>query len=135
MTRSARERHRQEILDYIGNPANDFPTRAVLAAHVCGFASMKSLYRFFTPGELHELEAEGLAIRRLKYAPQLSAIDKGIIQAASEGDAQAAKLCYQRFENWAVPNKMELTGRDGSPLAPSTINVQFVTPDPDESKT
>jgi len=33
---NAKNRHRRKILEYIGNPENDFPTRDAMAVKACG---------------------------------------------------------------------------------------------------
>ena len=100
MAKLRKDRIREIILEYIGDPSNDFPTRSYIAVSVVGFKHHATLYNHFTPQELCEIETQGLARRREKYAPELSKVDMGLLQKAADGDAQAAKLCYQRFEGW-----------------------------------
>ena len=92
--------HREKLLEYLGNPANEILTRDKLATEVLGFAFGPSLYEVFTPDELYEIDREALELRRKRYAMQLAAVDCGILASARKGDAAAAKLAYQRLEGW-----------------------------------
>ena len=94
-----KDEHKANILRYLGNPENDIPTRTVLAA-IIGI-SRQTLYDTFTIQELSEIEHEALELRRTQYAPQIAKIDKAIMKAAANGDAQAAKLVFQRLEGWS----------------------------------
>lgn len=95
----AKDKHKANILRYLGDPENDIPTRTVLAA-IIGL-SRETLYQTFTIQELSAIEHEALALRRERYAPQIARIDKAVMKAAERGDAQAAKLAYQRLEGWS----------------------------------
>ncbi len=102
----AKEKHRETILKHISNPSNEIPDRTRLAIEVLGFKNSQQLYDYFTTDELYKIEAEGLDIRRTKYAPQLSRVDKALLTSAEEGDTAAAKLVYQRFEGWGETKKV-----------------------------
>lgn len=104
--------HEEKMLKYLSNPDNEFPTRVVLTTEVLGLATSQQLYKLFTLEELEEIEAKSLALRRSKYAPELSKVDKAMLRKASEGDSASAKLCYQRFEGWS--EKKDLTVIPGS---------------------
>ena len=108
VARTKKEIRRQQILDYLGDPSKDFPDRSFIALSVCGYKEVSSLYKIFTKDELGEIEREGLDLRRKKYAPELSKADKGLLKRASEGDPQAVKLCYQKFENWKESSKVDV---------------------------
>lgn len=110
---SAKERHTVTILEYLGDPDNDWPTRSYLATEVCKYKRVKQLYAVFTVDELNELEKQALEFRRKKYAGSLAEVDQGLMKAAQEGNPAAAKLVYQRFEGWVESAKIEL---DGKPL-------------------
>jgi len=70
------------------------------------------IYRYFTPEELTEIEVQALAIRRRKYSLMLAKVDDGVLKRGAEGDPQAAKLAYQRFEGWepSEKKKIDVTG-------------------------
>lgn len=99
--------HEEKMLKYLSNPDNEFPTRVLLATEVLGLATSQQLYKLFTLEELEAIELKALSIRRTKYAPELSRVDRAMLRQAREGDSKAAKLCYQRFEGWS--EKKDLT--------------------------
>ena len=70
------------ILEYIGNPENDIPTRDALAVTALR-VTRKTLYKHFTPDELSALEKEGPELRRTKYAPGLSKADTALLREAA----------------------------------------------------
>lgn len=106
----AKDRHRITLLEYLGNPENGFPSRLELSVQVLGFKSQQHIYKVFTPEELSEIEREALDIRRTKYASRIAMVDQGLIVKAASGDAQAAKLVYQRFEGWSEKQLIEHSG-------------------------
>lgn len=120
----AKDKHRLTIIEYIGNPSNDFPNRETIATEVLGFSLRQQLYNTFTVDELSEMEAEGLELRRKKYAPELSKVDTAMLKAAGEGDSKAAKLCYQRFEGWSEKKGLEISAPGGGPLKWETTYVK-----------
>ena len=112
----AKERHKCKLLEYLGNPENDFPTRLFMNNEIIGFKDPTRIYKVFTLDELDEIEAEALKIRRKKYKPGIAKADKALLEKAHDGDVAAIKLCYQRFEDWSEKQRKELTGADGAPL-------------------
>jgi hypothetical protein len=119
---NAKERHRIKIIEYLGNPDNDFPNRETIASTVLEI-SKQALYKHFTLDELQEIEQEGLELRRTKYAAHLAQIDISLLKEAKKGKTDSAKLAYQRFENWSEKHNHEVTGKDGGPIeAEFTVN-------------
>ncbi|RZB38007.1 MAG: hypothetical protein SRB2_00353 [Desulfobacteraceae bacterium Eth-SRB2] len=106
----AKDRHKQQPLEYLGNPENKFCTRYDMGTKVLGFKDNSTLYRHFTPNELSEIEVESLEIRRKKYSPEIAKVDLALLKKAQEGDVRAAKLCYERFEGWSEKMRNEITG-------------------------
>jgi hypothetical protein len=100
-----KEAYKTKILEYIGNPDNDFPNRQELASEIG--ITKATLYKHFSPEELYDLEITGLELRRKRYAPRLSKADLALIKKAEEGDVSAIKLCYQRFEDWAERKRID----------------------------
>lgn len=124
--------YKETMLEYLSNPANEIPTRVLLATEVLGMAHSQRLYDAFTVEELEAIEAESLKIRRTKYAPELSKVDNAMLKSASKGDARAAKLCYQRFEGWS--EKKDLTVIPGKDEDGNRMKweVEIVRPDVDK---
>jgi hypothetical protein len=123
---TAKEKHREKLLEYLGNPENEFLNRVRLAIEVLGFAKRESLYQTFTLDELNEIEAEALEIRRKKYKSEIAKADKALFKQAHGGDVAAIKLCYQKFEDWSERHRNELTGENGKDLK---WTVEIVDPD------
>ena len=112
----AAETHRLNLLEYLGNPSNDWPDRKDYALLAMGLAGDKAIYKYFTLAELDAIEREALEIRRTKYASCLGKIDQALRNAAKKGDISAIKLAYQRFEAWSEKSNIEHTGKDGGPI-------------------
>lgn len=104
----AKDRHRDKLLRYLGNPEHDWPERSFLAKEVLGFKCVNSLWTVFPAEELCAIEREALDIRRTKYSKEIAKVDGGLLKAAQAGDARAAKLVYQRFENWTERSALDL---------------------------
>lgn len=113
---TAKELNKLKMLEYWGNPDNEFLTRSNMATQVLGYSKAETLWRFFTPDELTEIEAEALAIRRSKYSSSIAIGDTAMLREMAKGNVQAARLVYQRFEDWAPRQRTEVTGKDGGPL-------------------
>lgn len=123
--------HTEKMLEYLSDPSNEIPTRVLLATEVLGMAQSTQLYATFTLEELEAIEAEALKIRRTKYAPELSKVDRALLKQASKGDTQAAKLCYQRFEGWSEKKELELST---DPKKPLTWDITYHKADVENKK-
>jgi len=102
-----KDQHTQTLLEYLGNPDNEFLGRMELATQILGYNDASSMYRILTPDELTAIEKQALDIRRAKYSKLIAKVDIGLAKKAAAGDAQAAKLIYQRFENWSEKQRLE----------------------------
>ena len=87
-------------LDYWGNPSHEYISRSEMTLTVLGYAKSQSLYNTFTSEEIDAIRDEALTIDRIRYAPELAAIDRGLLKSAKEGNPAACKLAYQKFEGW-----------------------------------
>jgi hypothetical protein len=106
----AKERHKTKILEYLGNPDNEWLPRSRLSTEILGFKQENQIYRTFSPEELDLIEAMGLDIRRRKYIASLARIDKSLLLAAEGGDVSAIRLVYGRFEGWSEKHALQHTG-------------------------
>lgn len=121
---AAKDRHKDKLLNYLGNPSNEFPTREFMALRVLGIA-IATFYKHFTPDDLSEIEKQALQIRRKKYAPDLAKTDRALLKNASDnGGASECKLVYQRFDGWSEKQIKEHTGKDGEPLV-TVLRVEY----------
>jgi len=113
--KTAKDRARDKLLQYLGNPENEWLPRIKLSTEVLGYTTTTAIHNMFTADELCEIDNEALALRRKKYASRISEVDRGMLSKALV-DPQAARLIYQRFEDWAPRQRTEVTGKDGGPL-------------------
>ena len=120
---TAKDRARIKIIEFIGNPENEFPNRRQMANFACGYKDPHYLYKVFTVDELAQIEKEGLEIRRSKYTRFIAYIDSAVFKAASGGDVQAAKLAYQKFEGWVEKKKHEFPDEEGNPQRIGTTQI------------
>lgn len=102
-----KQKYKSMILEYLGNIDNDPPTRDELADKALKI-SRTTLYNHFSPGELAELEADGLAIRRARYAGKSAAIDSALVARALKGDVRAIRLYYERIEGWSPKSTLAI---------------------------
>ena len=119
--KSAKERHKETILGYLANPDNGYPTRKFITTELLGLSNSSQLYRYFTPTEMSEIEDHGLELRRKRYASRIAMVDDGLMKKAASGDAAAAKLVFQRYENWSEKSRKELS-IDG-PILQQVLNI------------
>lgn len=130
MTRKAwtsKERHASNLLEYLSNPENEFLSRREYAKKVLGYKRPHSIYGTFSPDELYDIEQQALDKRRKKYASQLAKIDGALFQRALDGDPQAIKLCYQRFEGWSEKKLLDANITHKEPLVIENGNAEDKT--------
>lgn len=126
MAVTAKERNRDKLLRYLSNADNPWPDRKTLATTVLGYKHSQSIWTVFTGAELNEIEREALDNRRKRYASMLARADMGILRAAASGDARAAKLCYEKFENWSAKTLVRLEGEmDINSLSDEEVELQW----------
>lgn len=113
----SKDMHREKLLEYLGNPDNEFLPRCKLSTDVLGFKQEKQIHQVFSPDELRELESEALELRRKRYIRHISVADIALLNKAADGDVPAIKLAYQRFEGWGEKKISEHSGPDGGPMA------------------
>ncbi|RJQ76192.1 MAG: hypothetical protein C4519_14865 [Desulfobacteraceae bacterium] len=105
-----KDQHRDKLMIYLGNPENEWLSKMRLSTEVLGFSQENQIHKIFTPDELREIEMEALELRRQKYSRLVGLVDLALLKKAAEGDVGAAKLCYQRFENWSERRQHEFEG-------------------------
>lgn len=109
---TAKMRHKLALIEYMSNPDNIFPKHSEFAG-ILGIDE-STLYRHFTPSELQEIDSEALLYRRARYTKHSADIDRALVKECKNGNPQAIKLFFQRFENWSEKTKLEheITGID-----------------------
>lgn len=107
---TAKEKHKAKLLEYLGNPENIFCDRVTMATKIIGYKKSQSLYKVFTTEELDEIERGALKLRRNKLSRQMADIDDAMVKEAKDGNERAAKLCYQRLEDWGEKRIIDAGG-------------------------
>lgn len=119
VTQVRKDQARKLLIYALADPDKDYPCREDYASQILG-VSVPRLYQLFSGYELDKIEAEALEARRKRYSRHLSHVDRGMLAAGAEGNANAAKLCYQRFEGW-----LERSQQDHN----VNVNIVFVAPE------
>ncbi len=102
-----KDRNKERLIEYLANPENEWPSKEKLSQEVLG-KKYNYINRTWSPGEFQELIAEpALRLRRGRYAKDLAEVDRTLLRKAKEGNVQAAKLIYQRFEGWKEGQTIE----------------------------
>jgi hypothetical protein len=95
----AKEKHKINLLKYLGDWENDFPTRTEMA----GILGLKkhTLWKHFSPAELQEIENEGLELRKKNTARPRAEVFQSLLAKAKRGNVQAIKEFLDRTEGKA----------------------------------
>jgi len=132
---------RQQIVRYIGNPENKFPTRSAMAKEICE-TSLGNFYKHFTIDEMLDMENEGFELRKRSSLRHITQVYNAMEEAAIgyehdavhisnyQGDITetditkkyppnpaAASVLLDRLQG-KVKNISEVTGADGEALFP-----------------
>ncbi len=102
------EKRRTKLINFLSRPDSEFLTRRAQREYL-GMRE-RAFYQMFTREDLLQIEREALQLRRDRYAPDLAAVDRGLLDRAASGDPAAAKLVYQKFEGWSEKASMDITG-------------------------
>jgi len=87
---ASKEKHRKSLLDFLGDPENDFPSR-IGYADITGI-SMQTLYHHFSPDELSDIENEAVEIRKRNSSKARSEIMQALTQRAKGYSHKSVKL-------------------------------------------
>ncbi len=120
--KTAKERHTETLLSFMGNPDNKFPSRSEMAMEILKYNDVSAMYKIFATVDLSEIENEALELRKKYSAGNRAKVYDALIKAAGEGNVQAIKEYLDRTEG-KTTDKQELTGKDGGPLSLSLGDV------------
>jgi len=113
----AKDRHKEILLKYLGDPENDYPPRqeyaVILGIHI------QTLYKHFSPADFQDLENEAYEIRKKNSTRQRAEVLKSMYAEAKTGNVSAANLFLERTEGKVVEHKQ--IGFNG----PMVIEVGF----------
>ncbi len=104
---TAKEKHRKRLLEYLGNPENDFLNRSAMASEILKL-SAKTFYRHFAPHEIQEIELAAYEERKKNSARQRGIILNSLYTEGKGGNVPAAKEFLDRTEG-KVPDKLDAT--------------------------
>lgn len=115
MKLTAKDKARIKLLDYLGDPENDFLPRIRLSTDILGYKTEQYIHQLFTSSELNEIEAEAFELRKKNSVRERSELYKSLYMHGKKGNVQAAKEFLERTEG-KVTDKQEITGKDGKNL-------------------
>ena len=95
---AAKDRHKVILLEWLGDPENEWLRRKELSTHVLGFSKGQQIHNVFSAAELNEIENEALELRRSKYSGKIAEVDSKLFEKAISGDHDAIKLVYEKFD-------------------------------------
>jgi len=103
---TAKDRHRKNLIEYLGDWDNPFTSKKGLA-EALGI-KRRTLYFHFTPAELNEIMDEGLELRKKQSSAQRSEIYDAMRKSAVDGNATSQKEFLDRTEGKVI-EKVENT--------------------------
>lgn len=106
---SRKDRNVAKLLDFLGDPENEFVSRAELSMKVLGYSASETIYRLLTPAELDDIESEAIEIRKARSARQRSHVYAALYRKAKSGNVPAAKEWLERIEG-KVTDKVKFDG-------------------------
>lgn len=103
---------KDKIIAYLSDPDNEWINRTEYSTQILDYSHGPRVYDLFSPQEMGEIEREALDVRRQHYARAIAHADVGLLKRAAEGDPQACKLVFQRYEGWepSEKKKIDVTG-------------------------
>ena len=101
-------KNRKKLLAFFSDPDAPKLLRSAWSKEILGYKNEVQIYKFFSPDDLNEIEWEALEVRRKRYAPKMTEVDRAMIKEASAGNAKAAELCYKKFEGMTDKKEVDL---------------------------
>ena len=99
---------KDKIIAYLSDPDNEWINRTEYSTQILDYSHGPRVYDLFSPKEMGEIEREALDVRRQHYAGAIAKADCGLLKRASEGDPQACKLVFQRYEGWEPSERKKI---------------------------
>jgi hypothetical protein len=116
----AKEKHRQKMLSYWGDPEKEFIPRGKMCSDVLKLSRF-TFYHHFRPAEVSEIENEAIEMRKAASSSQRAVLYKSLYDAGVAGDVKAIKEFLDRTEGKVIDRK-EITGEGGKSIVP-ILNV------------
>jgi hypothetical protein len=109
---------RRMIVAYLGNPDNEWPKKREDYLPLVGLRPNRGyLRKMFSVGDIEEMEAEALELRRRSYSKRLVEVDNALFDAVTDKDSKKygagaeSELIYKRFEGWVPTQRHEVESR------------------------
>jgi len=99
---------KDKIIAYLSDPDNEWINRTEYSTQILDYSHGPRVYDLFSPQEMGEIERAALDVRRQHYAGAIAKADSGLLKRAAEGDPQACKLVFQRYEGWEPSEKKKI---------------------------
>lgn len=100
----AKEIHKQKLLEYLGNPDNEFLRRKEMYEVVLKIRR-QTFHKHFTTREIRDIEYEALELRKQNSAKNLSEVYSALAEEAKAGDVKAIKEYLDRIEGKVIDKK------------------------------
>lgn len=107
-----KKRYRQKLIEYLGDPDNEFLSRTQMHRQLLGVTA-KTFYKHFKPPEILDIENESMELRKKNSARRRSAVYTTLYNKAIEGNIHAIKEFLNRIEG-RVPNRLDHASTDGT---------------------
>jgi len=123
---TAKERHKQRLIEYLADWSNPFPTAKQDLALIIKLKT-NSLYFHFTPAELNEILFEGIELRKRHSAIPRAEVYASMRAAAKDGNVPAQKEFLDRTEG-KVLDRLQVG------IDETTLNTILSTLPPDQAE-
>jgi hypothetical protein len=107
-----KEVNTRKLIDYLGDPNNEFLDRNKLAVTVLGYKNARSLYDKLSPAELDEIEHEAFEMRKARSVRERVTVYKALLKEAEDGNVPAIKEYLERMEG-KVKERLKVEGDIG----------------------
>lgn len=114
--------NRRKLIEYLSNPENEFITRTRMSIEVLGYSHKETMYQYFSPFELDEIEHEAFELRKKRSVNQQSEVYKALYDQAKKGNVQAAKEFLDRVSG-KVDDVLNVKGKIDSHWIIETVKA------------
>lgn len=96
------------LVSFLSDPDNPFPNRQDYSQTILKYKNPTQIYRYFTPEELTQIEAEAMENRKARTARQRAKLYDKLYELGDDGNVTAIKEYLDRTEG-KVKEKIETT--------------------------
>jgi hypothetical protein len=117
---TAKDKHKINLLKYLGDPENDFPTARQDYTKILDI-SIATLYGHFSPQDFQDIEAEAYDLRKKNSSKQRAVLLKTLYTEGKGGSVPAIKEFLDRTEG-KVSDKLAVSGKVDMNIAVEIID-------------